>query len=73
MFDVAESGLFIKAAAPPGGFTYCSSDNPDPNLACTPITAAPEPATMALVASGLAGCGFFRRRRKNKPAEAAIA
>jgi hypothetical protein len=70
MFDVSQSGLFVKAAAPPGGWTYCSSNSPDPDLACTPITAAPEPATMALVGSGLAGMGFFRRRRKNKTAEA---
>jgi hypothetical protein len=31
----------------------------------TPVTATPEPATIALVASGLAGVAGYRRRRRN--------
>ena len=75
-FDLGNAGFALHGQ---GGYNGCSTKlvvegdgtaNAGPYLEeCTPITHAPEPVTMALLASGLAGMGganFVRRRKKQQ-------
>ena len=74
LYDVGDAGFALHGQA---GYNGCSTklvvdgdgtQNQGPYLEeCTPITQTPEPVTMTLLASGLAGMGganFFRRRKK---------
>jgi hypothetical protein len=73
-FDLNTSGFALHGQ---GGFNGCSTklvidgggtQNTGPyDPACTPTTTTPEPVTMTLMATGLAGmsgAGFLRRRKK---------
>ena len=43
------------------------TDNSFSGFMATHISAVPEPSTMVLLASGLAGAAFRRRKRRNQP------
>jgi hypothetical protein len=73
-FDLNTGGFALHGQ---GGFNSCSTKlvvdsdgtgNAGPyDPACTPITSTPEPVTMTLLATGLAGmsgAGYIRRRKK---------
>ncbi len=67
-WDPSTSGLVLRGANGPGGqSTECWTQQTG-NLAANCTTVTPEPVSMALLASGLAGMGGvgLYRRRKNK-------
>ena len=68
-FDVTQAissaDIYIKAIA--NGSTECLTGNSKPSIACNmqpPVTATPEPASMILLGTGMAGLGFYTRRKR---------
>ncbi len=73
-FDVTQAitsaDIYIKAIA--NGSTECLTGNAKPSISCVmqppvtqpPVTATPEPASMVLLATGMAGLGFYTRRKR---------
>jgi len=68
-FDVTQAitsaDIYIKAIA--NGSTECLTGTSKPSISCTmqpPVTATPEPATMILLATGMAGLGIYSRRKR---------
>jgi hypothetical protein len=67
-FDVSQTitsaDIYIKAIA--NGSTECLTGSSVPSISCTsgiPVTSTPEPATLLLFGSGLAGLGIVTRRK----------
>lgn len=67
--NISSADLYIKAIA--NGSTECLTDSS--TIPCTPVTSVPEPATMTLLASGMAalgGAARIRRRRNRETSDA---
>jgi len=68
--NITSADIYVKAIA--NGSTECLTGSS--TIACTPVTAVPEPATMTLLASGLAALSgvAYRRRRKDADVPPAV-
>jgi hypothetical protein len=71
-WDPAKSDISLRGVdGVTGKATECYTGRSPGGRAATCTTVTPEPVTMTLLATGLAGmggAGFFRRRKKNQPA-----
>ncbi len=67
-FDVTQAitsaDIYVKAIA--NGSTECLTGSSQPSIACVPVIATPEPASLLLVGSGLAVFGLVWRRKSSQ-------
>jgi hypothetical protein len=59
-WDVNNMSVALDFRNPDGTFSNCTMD-----LNCSPVSAVPEPVTLVLVGTGLAGVAAARRRRRS--------
>jgi len=62
---ITSADIYIKAIA--NGSTECLTGDSKPSIACVtqpPVTTTPEPASIVLLATGMAGLGFYTKRKR---------